>query len=157
MGGDRAAGGGSLPAHGHSRDRGRGTQRGMPGSFLGRAKQGSEWVGVTCAGSEGTGHCLCLERLCWGVGVCAGMCVCAGIYVCVCVWVCVYVGRYVCICVCVYMHECVCVCGGVGVQVWSHIPWRVRVTVSRVSLQGPSLGFLSILFLHPSVFPCPCH
>ena len=120
MGGDIAAGGGSLPAHGHSRDRGRGTQRGMPGSFLGRAKQGSEWVGVTCAGSEGTGHCLCLERLCWGVGVCAGVCVggciyvCAyagmcGVYVCVCRYICVCMCVGVCVCgqVCVYM--CVCV------------------------------------------------
>ena len=109
-------------------ERGRGTQRGMPGSFLGRAKQGSEWVGVTCAGSEGTGHCLCWERLCWGVGVCAG--VCGGVYICVClcgyVWgVCVrvqvYMCVYVCGCVCMWagmcVYVCVCICMSVCVFV----------------------------------------
>ena len=123
MGGDRAAGGGSLPAHGHSRERGRGTQGGMPGSFLGRGKQGSEWVGVTCAGSEGTGHCLCWERWCGGVGVCAGVCVgciyvCAhagvcGVYVCVCRYICVWVCVGVCmgVCVCSGIYVCGCVCG----------------------------------------------
>ena len=87
----------------------------MPGSFLERAKQGSEWVGVTCAGSEGTGRCLCWERWCGGVGVCAGVCV-GGVYMCVRMQVCVgcmcaCAGIYVCVeGVCVWGCVWVCVC-----------------------------------------------
>ena len=55
-------------------------------------------------------------------------CVC--MHVCgICVGVCVQGCVHMCLCGCVH------VCGGVGAQVWSHVPWRVRVSVQGESAE----------------------
>ena len=69
-----------------------------------------------------------------------GRCVCVHVqHVCVYMQlhVCVHVRAHVCRCVCIHVYACmyVHVCGGVGAQVWSHVPWWVRVSVQGESAE----------------------
>ena len=90
-------------------------------------------------------------------------CVCMQVLVCVCVGRCVRVHVYVwaCGCVRVCTHVYVHVCGGFAAQFWSHVPWRVRVSVQGESAETipgfPQYSLPSQRIHHPSVFPCPFH